>query len=77
MRRGDDKMKKEDLINYEIGKEYFFKVSSRKNRIKAILTSKDAVFTGLSLYHGTEAIQFKRKGTLYTLSLYGIESITS
>lgn len=68
-------MKKEDLINYEIGKEYMFKANTRKRAIRGILTNKDCHFTGLSLYHGTNAIEFKTKKRVYTLSLYGLERI--
>uniref|UniRef100_A0A6M3LP73 Uncharacterized protein n=1 Tax=viral metagenome TaxID=1070528 RepID=A0A6M3LP73_9ZZZZ len=69
-------MKIEELGKYEVGKEYLFKASSRKNRIKGILTDKYCNYAGLSLYHGTDAIEFKTKrGTVYTLSLYGLEEI--
>ena len=68
-------MKKEDLVNYEVGKEYLFKTDNRKRAIRGVLTSKDCHFTGLSLYHGTEAISFKRRGNIYTVSLYGLERI--
>ena len=70
-------MQVEELKNYEIGKQYYFKMSSRKNRIKATLLNKDCVYTGLSLYSGDQSIEFKRKNTTYTAVLYGIESISS
>ena len=55
-----------NLKNAIIGNTYYFKVSRRKKRIKAVLLEKDAVFTDLSIYHGSESIQFKRKGVIYT-----------
>jgi hypothetical protein len=72
----EKEMRIEDLAKYEIGKEYLFKVSSRKKRIRGILIDKECYFTGYSLYCGTEAIKFKNKrGTIFTLSVYGIDSI--
>lgn len=68
-------MTKEELEKYEIGKEYWFKLNNRKNRKRGILIDKDSVFTGLSVYHGTEAITFKKKNTEYTISLHGLTSI--
>jgi hypothetical protein len=71
-------MTQKDLIPYEIGKEYLFKASSRKNRIRGILTSKETYYTGISFYTGCEAIEFKNKrGTKYTLVVSQIEGITN
>jgi len=71
-------MTKDELKNYEIGKEYFFKTKFRLKRIRGILTSKDSHYTGLSLYHGCETLEFKTKrGTKFSLVLYGIEKIES
>jgi len=69
-------MKKEDLEKYETGREYRFKASSRKNRLRATLIDKDAVFTGLSLYHGCAAVKIRtRRGAVYTLAAPCIEKI--
>ena len=66
---------REEIDNLEKGKKYLLKISSRKNRIKAELLNKNSTYTGLSLYHGTDAIEIKRGCTTYTVSLYGLESI--
>jgi len=60
----------------KIGETYWFSMNSRKKRKRGVLTSLDSYYTGMSLYNGTRAIEFKTKnGTKWSLSLYGLGKI--
>jgi selenophosphate synthetase-related protein len=70
-------MKKEINLNEcEIGKEYRFELLNRKRAMKATLLKKDIVYTGLSLYHGDDAIEIKRRNKRYVVAVHGIYKIT-